>query len=157
MSFELFEKKVLPITFDPAVMARPKQLKRLDLIILGYYFVCIKGVPIGAHSYPILREVRHSCHGFPGKINLIKGVRSRARSNALSNSKCDCFLTWCTVISKVFFTPSFRSKVETEAELAQLQAVTCLMGPFYAMQRACLKWLTAQGTEPDAAARFLCV
>ena len=46
-------------------------------------------------------------------------------------------------------------QVDTEVQLAQLQAVTCLMGPMYAMQQTCQGWLCNKGLPAEAAAKYI--
>ena len=45
--------------------------------------------------------------------------------------------------------------VPTEAELLPLQAATALMGPFFALQRAAIEWLRANGTDSHTSGRFI--
>eukprot|EP00040_Diaphanoeca_grandis_P019814 m.104969 g.104969 ORF g.104969 m.104969 type:complete len:262 (+) comp27607_c0_seq6:129-914(+) len=45
-------------------------------------------------------------------------------------------------------------EVTTEKDLASLQSVTCLMGPFYNMLQTCQNWLTTQGIDGVAASQY---
>lgn len=45
-------------------------------------------------------------------------------------------------------------QVDTEVQLAQLQAVTALMGPMYAMQQTCQDWLSNKGLPAEVAAKY---
>jgi len=46
-------------------------------------------------------------------------------------------------------------QVDTEEQLAALQAITCLMGPLYALEKTCLTWLTSKGIEPATGAKYV--
>jgi pyrroline-5-carboxylate reductase len=58
------------------------------------------------------------------------------------------------VISSLFDRLGTVVAVETEAQMKKLLPITCLMGQFYAQQRATQHWLEAQGIEPEVAAKW---